>query len=121
MSDNNDFGSFFAGLIVGGLVGAAVALLMAPQSGEETRAVIRDRGIELKEKAVEYGQGARERALEAVEEARLRADRAIEELRQRTEELAQVARERAAAIQSQISHTLEETPPGEAPSEAEQG
>ncbi len=32
------FGSFIAGLIVGG----AIALLMAPQSGEETREMIKD-------------------------------------------------------------------------------
>ena len=53
MSDNNDFGAFFAGPIVGGLVGAATALLLAPQSGEETRSQIRDKSFELKEGAVE--------------------------------------------------------------------
>ena len=36
MSDNNDeFGAFLVGFIVGGLSGAVVALLFAPQSGEE--------------------------------------------------------------------------------------
>ena len=49
MSDNNsDFGAFLAGFVIGGLVGAATALLLAPQSGEETCTVIRDKGIELK-------------------------------------------------------------------------
>jgi len=43
--------SFFTGFFVGALVGGAAALLLAPQSGEETRAQIRDKGIELKEKA----------------------------------------------------------------------
>jgi len=43
--------SFFTGFFVGALVGGAAALLFAPQSGEETRAQIRDKGIELKEKA----------------------------------------------------------------------
>jgi gas vesicle protein len=50
MSDRNgDFGAFVSGFVIGGLVGAAVALLMAPQSGEETRTLIRDKGIELKD------------------------------------------------------------------------
>lgn len=102
MSDSDDFGSFFTGLIVGGLVGAAVALLMAPQSGEETRNVIRDRGIELKDRAVEYSSVARDRAMEAVEEARVRADQALEDLRDRTNELAQIARERADDLQRQV-------------------
>jgi gas vesicle protein len=51
MSDRDDFGSFLAGFIVGGLAGAVVALLFAPQSGEETRAMIKDKAIELSEKA----------------------------------------------------------------------
>ncbi len=108
MSERDDFGSFFAGLIVGGLVGAAVALLLAPQSGEETRATIRDRGIELKERAVEYGEAARQRALEAVEEAKERAERAIEDLTKRTEELAEIARLRAEELQSQLAQTLKQ-------------
>ena len=43
--------SFFTGFFVGALVGGAAALLLAPQTGEQTRAQIRDKGIELKEKA----------------------------------------------------------------------
>jgi gas vesicle protein len=94
MSDNNDFGTFFAGLIVGGLVGAAVALLLAPQSGEETRTMIHDKSIELKDRAVEYGADARARAAAALEDARVRADQALEEVRYRTDELARVTREK---------------------------
>ena len=49
--------AFFTGFFVGALIGGATALLMAPQSGEETRAQIRDKGIELKEKAeATYGE-----------------------------------------------------------------
>ena len=36
MSDSG-FGSFVAGLVIGGLIGAAVGLLLAPESGEEMR------------------------------------------------------------------------------------
>ena len=46
---DGDFGSFFSGILLGGLIGAAVALLMAPQSGEETRKLIREKGIELRD------------------------------------------------------------------------
>ena len=39
MAENkSDFGAFFSGFVIGGLVGAAIALILAPQSGEETRA-----------------------------------------------------------------------------------
>ena len=53
MSNQNNGGSFFAGLAIGGLVGAGLALLLAPQSGEETRGQIKDKGFELKDGAVE--------------------------------------------------------------------
>lgn len=35
---------FLIGIVVGGLVGATVALLLTPEPGEELRAQIRDRG-----------------------------------------------------------------------------
>ena len=34
---------FLAGAVVGGAIGATVALLFAPQSGEETRKMLKDR------------------------------------------------------------------------------
>jgi gas vesicle protein len=39
--------SFFAGVVMGGLVGATVALLFAPDSGSELRDQIRDRAESL--------------------------------------------------------------------------
>lgn len=82
MSDRNggDFGSYFAGFLMGGLIGAAVALLMAPASGEETRKLIREKGIEL-----------RDRTVESLEQA-------AAEARQRADELTKLARERAAEV-----------------------
>ena len=57
MTENNhSAGStayFFAGVLVGGLAGAAASLLMAPQSGKETRDQIQRKGLELRDQAVE--------------------------------------------------------------------
>lgn len=48
MSENNgDFGAFLAGFVIGGLVGAAAALVLAPQSGRETRLQISGKGHEV--------------------------------------------------------------------------
>ena len=38
--DDHRAGTFLAGLAIGALIGAGVALLFAPQSGEETRGAI---------------------------------------------------------------------------------
>lgn len=89
MSDNNDFGSFLSGFMIGGLVGAAVALLMAPQSGEETRVLIRDKSVELKDKTVASMEDAYARAEKAAADARVRAEELAQEAQARAEELRQ--------------------------------
>ena len=39
---NSGFGSFLAGVLIGGLIGAAIGLLLAPQTGEELRDQVGD-------------------------------------------------------------------------------
>lgn len=87
MAEKACTGDFLAGLFVGALVGAAAALLLAPQSGEETRTLIYDKGIELGHKADELGEEARHRAEEfqvkmkqAVDEGKATATQRKEEL-----------------------------------------
>jgi gas vesicle protein len=99
MADNDsDIGAFLAGFVVGGLVGAAVALILAPQSGEETRAQIRQKGIELRDRAEESVDEARRKADETATEARRRAEELAAAARQRAEALAKEAREKAAGV-----------------------
>jgi len=86
-NDFEDIGTFFAGFLIGGLVGAAVALLLAPQSGEETRAIIRDKSIELKDKASESAAEVRSRAEKTYGDVRTKASESAEGLRLKTEEL----------------------------------
>ncbi|MBP1701825.1 MAG: hypothetical protein H6Q38_932 [Chloroflexi bacterium] len=92
MADNdNSFGAFLAGILIGGLVGAATALLLAPQSGEETRAQIREKSIEI-----------RDRANETVEEARVRANQSLETARLRVDELSQQVKQKASGSTSGV-------------------
>lgn len=50
MSENsNDLGAFLAGFVIGGLVGAATAIILTPQSGQETRSQIASKSNELLE------------------------------------------------------------------------
>lgn len=41
------------GVVVGGLIGATAMLLLAPRSGEETRAEIRDKALDLRDRTTE--------------------------------------------------------------------
>lgn len=97
MSDSNDFGAFLIGFIVGGLTGAAVSLLFAPQSGEETRTLIHDKAIELRDKAAE-----------SVEEARLHAEEALDDAKKKTEEWSKLAKEQADDLYHKGEKALEE-------------
>lgn len=73
MADRSEGVDFVAGFVVGALVGTAVALLFAPQSGEDTRALIRDKGVEIQERSVEMSAEARRRAAEMQVQAKDRA------------------------------------------------
>jgi gas vesicle protein len=53
MAEKDGFGTFLAGFLIGGIAGAVVALLYAPTTGEETRTVIKDKAIELKDITVD--------------------------------------------------------------------
>lgn len=56
--------SFFAGVIMGSLVGATIAILLAPASGEELRMQIRGRAEEIKDE-IRQAVGERRAELEA--------------------------------------------------------
>jgi gas vesicle protein len=94
MSDHDEFGAFLVGFIVGGLTGAVVSLLFAPQSGEETRALIKDKSIELRDMASHGAEEALARAEAAAAEAKVRAEELAKVARIRAEELAGEVRER---------------------------
>lgn len=59
---------FWSGLLVGLLVGAAVAALNAPRRGTETRTLLRDRSLELKDRAVQAAQQAQDNALRSIDQ-----------------------------------------------------
>ena len=78
---DSDLGAFLAGVLVGGLVGATAALLLAPQSGEETRTMIRERGIELKSRLEQAAADAKDRAEYVIQEGKQRVDSAVDAAR----------------------------------------
>jgi gas vesicle protein len=80
------FTTFFKGILIGWIAGAAVALVSAPRRGEETRAVIREKGMEWRDQAVEK----------------------VEQTRTKAEELARVSAERVSDLKYQGQASLKE-------------
>ena len=98
MSDRDDFGAFLVGFIEGGVSGAIAALLLAPQSGEETRTMIKDKTIEL-----------RDQAAATVEETLAKAEKAANEAVKKAETLLEQAKKKAAEVAEQGQVALEES------------
>lgn len=113
-SDSDEFGSFLVGFIIGGLTGAVVSLLFAPQSGEETRALIRDKSIELRDRAADSAEEALARAEAAAAEARTRAEELAKEARMRADELAKEMRARGEEAVEAVRKPLTKKSGGEA-------
>lgn len=63
-------GSVLLSFLLGGLVGAGVALLLAPKSGEETRQRMRELAEEVKEKAEGYVEQTKGKVTTAVEKGK---------------------------------------------------
>ncbi len=116
MSDRDEFGAFLVGFIVGGLSGAVVALLFAPQTGEETRALIKDKSIELRDKAQQTTEEALARAEAAAQEARARADELARQLKERGQSVYTDVRERGkSAVEAARSKLTKKTDSSESP------
>lgn len=70
---------WFSGLILGGLIGAGIAVLTASRSGEKTREMLNAKSMELRDKAVNKFNDAKslfeETKENVVDEAKDRVDR----------------------------------------------
>ncbi len=98
MSNNNDsFGAFLSGVIIGGFVGAITALLFAPQSGEETREVIKVKSTEFRDKAIE-----------STEDLRVKLDKLAQDAQTLANDLSTQAQEKSQKFQEQGRLILEE-------------
>jgi gas vesicle protein len=84
--------TFIAGIALGTLIGAGVALLMAPQSGERTRKRIA-------RAAEDLGDSTRERFEEASDDVRRRANRAVRAAERHSERLRDGVRRKARHVE----------------------
>lgn len=81
---------FLAGLLIGGIAGSAAMLLMAPQSGKDTRDQIQAKSIQLRGEAAET------------------VEKTMAQARQKGQQLSTDVREKAEALQQRGQSMLNE-------------
>jgi gas vesicle protein len=63
-------GSLLLSFLLGGVVGAGLALLLAPQSGAETRRKIRELADDVKDRTDDYVRQTKDKVMSAVDDGR---------------------------------------------------
>lgn len=76
----SDLGAFLAGFVIGGLVGAATALILAPQSGPATRRQLVDMSADLRHSADSHTREYRDRAETLLADTRSRAQQLTDQV-----------------------------------------
>ena len=88
------------GFLVGSVIGAATALLFAPRAGEETRAEIRDKAVELRDRTTETVK-------DTVSQAKSKAYELKDNVWEKAEELKQRGKHTINKQLDRVSHTAE--------------
>ena len=91
---------FLTGLFLGGLAGAITALLLAPQSGEETRQ-------QLQERAVKISEDAADRFDEVVAQARTKSGQVKSSLSEKARDLKNQGKEALVEQLDRVSNAAE--------------
>lgn len=84
----NNMLSVLLGMLIGGLAGAVTMLLLAPQSGKDTRMQIQKKGIELRDRTTEMVKDAMGQVQLNANKITMGGREKIKELKQHGQELA---------------------------------
>ncbi len=116
MNDNDsDLGSFLAGFVIGALVGAATALILAPQSGQATRDQLVNISTDLRQAGEErfdqvrhaadsYGREYRDRAGTILSDTRTMAQNLADQATDQTRIILDAGRDQANSADN--NHTV---------------
>jgi len=117
-NDNDNISTRLTYLLIGGGIGAVIALLFAPKSGQELRGDLADatrKGIDksreaaqqLSERAGEYYESTRERAGELYNQAASKASEVYSQASEKVGEVANTARATAARQTSTVAAAID--------------
>jgi gas vesicle protein len=109
MENNNSGKGFLTGLLAGGIIGAAIALLYAPSSGRELRAQIRVKKDELIDDTSEYLQIAKTKATELINEGKKKSEELIIDAKKKAGSLIDDANSILSEAKVKATGTIENT------------
>lgn len=112
-TDNSGAGSFLLGALVGGVIGAAAALFLAPKSGSEMRENLTVQASQLKDKSIEISTVAKEKATELTSVAKEKTGELSKSLQEQSGQLVE-------KVKSMKSKTTVPMDDGTASSEGEE-
>ena len=86
------------GMLIGGLAGAVTMLLLAPQSGKDTRIQLQKKGVELRDRATEMVEDTMAQVRSNANKIATDGREKIKELKQHGQELAVEQLDRVSAV-----------------------
>ncbi|GEN82178.1 hypothetical protein SLU01_04900 [Sporosarcina luteola] len=86
-NDSSGAGSFLLGALVGGVVGAAAALFLAPKTGKEMRGDLSEQAIQIKNKSIELSAVAKDKATELSSVAKEKTDGLTKTIQEQSEQI----------------------------------
>ena len=92
----NNVLNVLVGMLIGGLAGAVTMLLLAPQSGKDTRTLLQEKGIELRDRTTGMVE-------DAMAQVRLNANKLTTDGREKIKELKQQGQELAVEQLDRVS------------------
>lgn len=107
-SDSNA-GSFFVGALVGGVIGAATALFLAPKTGKEMREDLSTQATQLKDKSIEISTVAKDKASEFSSVAKDKATEFSSVAKDKTDEVTKTLQEQSEQIVDKVKTMTSKT------------
>lgn len=106
-TNGREAGGFLTGLLMGGLIGATAGLLLAPKTGQELRAQIRNKSVEVRDQVTQTAEDARQRTEMLVEDTKTKAESLVEKTKSQAEDLQRRSKELVKTGKGRVEKTAE--------------
>lgn len=100
--EDSGAGSFLLGAVVGGVIGAATALFLAPKTGKEMRDDLTTQAGQIKEKSIELSAIAKDKATEYGSVAKDKATEFATTAKEKTEEVSKTIQEQSGQLADKV-------------------